>query len=323
MYYPNSIEEICYEESHIEQIHTEIKANFHDYYHKFIETEAGNSIDDNQLQKLAKHFGNTPPEKKKKDKSIALKNILNEGIDDFEKDRKKYLEILDLDKLDEYEDDPSFFKNTILKNQCPVIHATLQNKSAKELDKYRKEFKLADPTELLTVTYNITHFAKNYHENEYKPINYENIQSVQDLMLGDLLDEDYIVYGVIGGGIKSHFLYKLYPNVFPNRSREAIWALWYLTNKKTFKCKEDSEFLMIDVKNSVTQQNYFYPYDLFSYYALKIYLLLKKEAEKEKVEIPIGYRYVILDSYLSFVAQQHHEEISTLKQAIKDDNHGY
>jgi len=115
----------------------------------------------------------------------------------------------------------------------------------------------------------------------------------------------------------------MYPNIFPNRSRDAIWSLWYLTSKKKFKCKEDSEFLMIDVKNSVTQQNYFYPYDLFGFYALKLYLLLKEEAIRENVEIPIGYRYVILDSFLSYVAQQHIDEITVLKQAIKEDSHGY
>jgi len=37
---------------------------------------------------------------------------------------------------------------------------------------------------------------------------------------------------------------------------------------------------MIERKKNITQQNYFYPYDLFGFYALNIYLMLKKEAEK-------------------------------------------
>ncbi len=323
MYYPNSIEEVCYERQHIDEILNEIKANFYNYFHPYIETEAGNSVDDKQIQNLAKHFGTTPPDKKKKDRGQLYKNIINQSIDDYEKDRQKYLEILNLDKLEEYKDDPSFFKNTVLKNQCPVIHATLHNKSAKELDKYRREFRGSDPNDLLSVVSNITNFAIDYCKTKHDESIYESIDDIESMQLSELLNEDYIVYGVIGGGIKSHFLYKMYPNIFPNRSRDAIWSLWYLTSKKKFKCKEDSEFLMIDVKNSVTQQNYFYPYDLFSFYALKIYLLLREEAIRENVEIPIGYRYVILDSFLSYVAQQHLDEITVLKQAIKEDSHGY
>ena len=41
MYYPNDIEECCYEEEHIENIVKEIKIHFSDYFHSYIETEAG------------------------------------------------------------------------------------------------------------------------------------------------------------------------------------------------------------------------------------------------------------------------------------------
>src|SRR6476661_1370211 len=51
---------------------------------------------------------------------------------------------------------------------------------------------------------------------------------------------------VIGGGIKSHFLYSRYPYAFPNRSQNALWALYFLTDKKEFGFDDGSEFLMID-----------------------------------------------------------------------------
>lgn len=322
MYYPHDIEEICYEKDHIELVLSEIKANFYDYFQKFIETEAGSVPNHESLVMLAQHFGTTV-KKNKKDASDAFKRIIAEKIKDFEHDRQRYLEIMDSESLEEYEDQPSLFKNTILKDKCPIIRSTIQNTKAKELDKFRRDFNLSDPSELLQVVCNITEFAHHYVNQVYDRDSYESIQNLEELALSALLEKDYTVFGVIGGGIKSHFLYKLYPEVFPNRSREAIWALWYLTNKKPFGCKEDSEFLMIDTKQSITQQNYFYPYDLFGYYAFHVYLLLKKEAEKLQVHIDKSYRYVIVNAFLKFIADCHAEEINFLKSQVKEDSYGY
>lgn len=99
--------------------------------------------------------------------------------------------------------------------------------------------------------------------------------------------------------------------------------MWYLTNKSKFECKQDSEFLMIDIEKSITQQNYFYPYELFSFYAFQIYLLLKQKAIENEVYTNPEYRYVIVDAFLSFVASQHDDEISLLKSNIKDGGYGY
>jgi hypothetical protein len=325
MYFPNHIEDICYEKDHIEQVLCEIRSNFPHYFEKFIETEAGRVLSNENFIKLAEHFGNRSQvvERRRKDYAKSFRNIVKESIESFHKDRQSYLDILDEDALEEYEDDPSYFKNSVLKNQCPIIRATLQNKKATELDKFRKAFALADPNDMLRVVKNLYDFAQRYVKDVYRADQYELIDDVSELGLSDLDREDYTVSGVIGGGIKSHMLYKLFPFAFPNRSREAIWALWYLTSKKTFGCVEDSEFLMINVEEVTTQQNYFYPYDLFAFYALKVYLLLKKEAVKYGVNISSEYRYVILNSFLSFIAQNHAEEIDFLKAKVKDESDGY
>ena len=118
-------------------------------------------------------------------------------------------------------------------------------------------------------------------------------------------------------------LYKVHPSVFSNRSRNALWALWFLTDKEKFGCVKDSEFLMIDIDKVITQQNYFYPYELFSYYAFKISILLEEKAKGIGTYIDPNYRYVIVDAFLSFVSNHHSEEIDLLKRNIKDGGHGY
>lgn len=319
-----SVESICYEQKHIDKVLDAIKAKFPDYFNDFIMLEAGYAVSEKDIQKIATKLG-VQNVKAKKNTDIAkkFKNIIVESLDDFEKDREKYVAIFDEEALEEYEDDPQYFKSTVLKNECPIIHSTIHNKRAKELDKYRYEFNISDSNELLTVVSNLYNFAEEYYNNFYDEDTYDDIDNYKDLQISDLDTEDYTVYGVIGGGIKSHMLYKVYPSVFPNRSRDAIWALWYLSDKKTFECKQDSEFLMIDVEKSVTQQNYFYPYELFTFYGHQIFQMLKQEADENNVYLDPENRYIIVDAFLTFIAEQHDEEISFLKQQIKDGGFGF
>ncbi|AXI08444.1 hypothetical protein CUC15_05715 [Oceanobacillus zhaokaii] len=325
MYYPNIIEDICYDSDHIEQVLTEIKLNFHDYFSDFLQSEAGNGLSDDYVVNLVKHFGNDSQgqviKKRKKDTKKAFQQIIKESIEGYEKDREKYLDIFDEDVFDEYEDDPNYFKNKVLRDECPIIRVTIYS-NAKELEKYKRDFNLADPNDLLDVVMNLTSFANTYSQNQNSS-NYELIDSLEELGFQDLDTGDYIVYGAIGGGIKSHLLYKLQPAYFPNRSRDAIWALWYLSKKKTFGCLEDSEFLMINVKESITQQNYFYPYELFSYYALKIFQLIEREAMNLNIQLNKDYRFVLVNEFLSYVASVHSDEINFLKSQLKEANHGF
>ena len=323
MYYPNSIEEISYDKEHIEKVLTEIRVNFSDYFHEFISTEQGQSPSDDKFSELASKFKIVVNEKKKNSigKDVVLQRIIDESISDFEKDRKKYLEILDVEFLSEYDRNPTPFHKKVLRDECPIIRYTIQNKAAKELDKYRYEFSIADSGHLLKVVTNLTNFANEYSRNIYKSELYDKVNNPSDLKLDSLNSEDYTAYGVIGGGIKSHFLYKLFPNIFPNRSREAIWALWYLTSKKSFDCKQDSEFLMISTKENITQQNFFYPYDLFVYYGIKILNFIRKESAKLNISISNDYQFVILDFFFSYISKKHQSEINELKQKIKDDGY--
>jgi len=273
--------------------------------------------------KLKKKFNvNTDKNLCNRDKE-NFKSIIAEAYENFEKDRQKYIDIFDKETLDEWGDDPASFKSKVLKQECPIIHSTIYNKRAKELDKYRYEFSVADPEKLLHTVCNLCDFANEYMTEIYDKDDYEYAHSYDELGFECLDTEDYTVYGVIGGGIKSHMLYKLYPAAFPNRSRNAIWALWYLTNKEKFGCVMDSEFIMIDIDKNIAQQNYFYPYELFSFYALAIFNLLAAKAKEMNVYIDPEYRYVIVDAFFDYVASVNNEEISLLKSQIKDGGLGY
>lgn len=319
----SGVEDICYEQGHVETVLYAIKQNFDQYFMRFIDTTAGKGISIEAVQGLQKKLG-IEVQKKKKNSDLAenYKTIIREAIDDFERDQVDYQTIFRREWLEDLDEDADVFKSKTLRNECPIIRKTLANRRAKELDKYRASFSQADADWLLRIVYNLCVFGDEYQRN-YDPDTYEDAETYQDLDLGLLDTDDYTAYGVIGGGIKTHMLYKVHPSLFPNRSRSAIWALWYLTNKKTFGCHTDSEFLMIDLSKNIVQQNYFYPYQLFAFYAFEIYKMLRDKATEYDAYIDPDYRYVIVDAFLEFIAMEHDDEIAFLKSQIRDGGMGY
>lgn len=319
----SGVEDICYEQEHVEKVLAAIKQNFGLHFDRFLDSSGGKSISIENIQGLQKKLG-IEVQKKRKNSDLTenYKAIIREAIDDFEKDRKDYQKIFRQGWLEDLDEDADVFKSKTLKNECPIIRKTLANRRAKELDKYRASFSLADADWLLRVVYNLCVFGDGYQEN-YDPNTYEDAETYQDLDMGLLDTDDYTAYGVIGGGIKTHMLYKVHPALFPNRSRSAIWALWYLTNKETFGCQTDSEFLMIDLSKNIVQQNYFYPYQLFAFYAFEIYKMLRDKATEYNAYIDPDYRYVIVDAFLEFIAMEHDDEIAFLKSQIRDGGMGY
>lgn len=319
----SGVEDICYEQEHVERVLAAIKKNFDDHFMRFLDSAGGKGLSLEDIQGLQKKFGIEIQKKKKhSDLTGNYKTIIREAIDSFEKDREDYQKIFRQNWLEDLDEDADVFKSKILRNECPIIRKTLANKRAKELDKYRVSFSQADADWLLKVVYNLCVFGDEYQAG-YISDTYEEPQTYQDLNMSLLDTDDYTAYGVIGGGIKTHMLYKVHPAVFPNRSRSAIWALWYLTNKETFGCKTDSEFLMIDLSKNIVQQNYFYPYQLFAFYAFEIYKMLRDKATEYNAYIDTDYRYVIVDAFLEFIAMEHDDEIAFLKSQIRDGGMGY
>ncbi len=328
MYYPdcldyeNLIEEICYDQQHIENVWDEMYRVIPVYFEKYITSDGGHALDESELEKLAAKFGSTAkPKLKTKDVKKILSRLLKEAIDDFENERDIYKGILNPESLAEYKHDVNSFKNTVLKNQIPIIRKTLQNKKAKELDKFRAAFNGAQPGNLFDVTSNIVALAIKKRNEWYNEHEFENINSYNEIDYDQFDEEGYTAYGVIGGGIKSQFMYQLFPEMYPSRSREAVWALFYLSSRKEFGCRQNSPFLMINPKEGSTQQNYFYPYGLFSFYALRIYKKLKELYAEHEITLPIEYRFVVVNSFLSFVSRKHQAEIDLLKQ--KSENVQY
>lgn len=315
------VEDICYEDAHIEQVMSTIKTNFPTFFEQFLRTRESN-MPKEYIDVLRDRFMVDDSGKQLVfDEKIAFAELMHMAVNEFNSDRLSYQDLFNEDALEEYEDDPQLFKSKALANETPIIRKTLQNRLAKELDKFRAAFNKASAHVLLQVVERVANFAKNYIANIYDKANFDEKTQYKDFQFAVLDSEDYTVHGVIGGGIRSIFLYKNYPAVFPYRGRMNLWALWFLVGQKTFGCKMDSEFLMIDRSKNVTQQNYFYPYELFSFYALQIFLLIKKEAMRLGVALNYEYRFVYVDAFLNFIANQNIGKINFLSSKDQGDDY--
>lgn len=323
--YNLELDDFCYKAHHIKEVFGEIEKNFPNYFEKYIASRGGIIVNNDTIESLKEQLKINSNIKVTIDKSKYQKNldaIKNNAIQEFIKDVEEYEELFDLQTLEEYEEDPAGFKND-LKRDCSMIRKTLNSKD-KSLDQFKIKFNCCNANYLLEVMTNIATYLDKYPE-KWDGYDYDGDYKIEDLVESDLLEQSifdttgYGVDGVIGGGIKSYIAHKLLPQYFPHRSREAIWALWYLTDKKDFGCEQDSEFLMILTDKVVTQQNFYYPYQLFGIYSYLIYRSLLEKYNALDVHFSENYRYVLVNDFLKFIAKCHDSEITELSKNIREE----
>lgn len=319
MHHPNrELEEICYQPSHLAAVEAALVVGVKKYFPLYAAPVSG-AAQGPALGDLtdSSDFRIKAMQQSKKPAVPITKTVLQQRADnaiaEFESDRADYEELLDEEALEEYGDDPSSFHRTVLRNDCPIIRKTLHNTKQKELDRYRTDFRRTDPKDLHMVISNLAWFGREYAK-EYRRPKFLKVNTLDELSFDELDTDDYTVYKVIGGGIKSNLLYKLYPHIFPYRSQDAIWAMWFLVDQEDFGCRQSSEFLMIDVDKTTTRQNYYYPYALFALYALKLSRQLAEAWAEAGAPFPEEHRFVLLHDFLSFVASQHATVINDLKK---------
>ena len=70
------VEEICYDHTHIQNVVSEIKKNFDTYFEKYIQTEAGNGISQEDFEKMKRKMGICSDEKRQKKIKKVVDKVL-------------------------------------------------------------------------------------------------------------------------------------------------------------------------------------------------------------------------------------------------------
>lgn len=246
--------------------------------------------------------------------------FLKELIEKNDKLHDKYHDIFALDVMgEEYAEDVEGFKSAILKKDCDVIRRTLQSRT-ETLKEWRAKFYACKSQELYDTFYNMMSFAAEYNE-EMDEDAMEALDQVDDCSLSEMEEDACYKSGVLGYGIVSNILNHMYPRVFPGNYKSGIWSLYFLSDGiKVIKMPSGtSEFGMVkDETWSKTgiyemEHNYFFPYEVFCIYTLRIYRVLTEAiTSKFKKEYPSDYRFLLTNNFYEYVTSENRAYITTL-----------
>jgi hypothetical protein len=121
-------------------------------------------------------------------------------------------------------------------------------------------------------------------------------------------------------GIKSIVLYHLDSNRLPARGRDGLYGLFFLSGRDDFGLpSKSSEFLMInDVAPAsdgsiIMDQNYWYPYGLFSLYALRVFKWIGQRSSSAGYSFDHSVRYVYVQRFFEAVCAQHTDDLKTMR----------
>lgn len=245
--------------------------------------------------------------------------FLKKQISDNDKLHDKYHSIFDMDAMEEYAEDTEGFKSAVLKKECDVIRKTLSSRT-EALKEWKSKFYGCKSQALYDTFYNMITFAADYVE-EMDEEAMIALDTVDECGLAEMEEDACYKAGVLGYGIVSNILNHMYPRVFPGSYKAGVWSLYFLSNgSKTIETpSKTSEFSMVkDETWSKTgiyemEHNYFFPYEVFCIYTLRIYrALTEKIAARFHKEYPSDYRFLLTNSFYDYVTSENRANIATL-----------
>lgn len=291
--------ETCREPQHIARVWKAIEGRLPGYWDRFVEREAAKAAGQKRLSAEA-----------------ALKAFAS-AIQQYEKQAAKYRDFFDVEAMDEFAEDPGVFKQHLAKD-VPVIAGSL-NQRRPELQEWQRHYRASRSRDLYEVFANILDFQRDWAKNQKEAV-YATYNSPEDIGLEPLDGEEMGLVSVIGMGIKSIVLYNLDPQKLPQRARTDLYGLYFLSGMDDFGlASKSSEFLMINDRevasngSMVMEHNFWYSYELFTLYALRIFRWLQEKVTAEGASLDTAMRYVYVTHFLSQVCSEHIEDMKIMR----------
>lgn len=304
--------ELIHRSEHIVKVEELIDKNFNSYFEMVLRT-AKDAITPDDLA-AAWNKTETAP-----DKGKAIRALFSKRIEEYRKEAEKYRNAFDEENLEGFMFDENAFKE-YLTRECPVITHSFYAK-AEELKEWQIAYATSSSVELLEIFNNLIQFSNDYAAS-FNESEYSQYQRAEEFGFDKIEDENYGIVGVIGMGIKAITIYHLFPNIFPKRGKLDLFGMYFLTDRSHFRLPtKTSEFIMVNDKANGKEgvykvdQNYWYPYGLFTAYAMKLYCKIASYCEKQGSPLDPHYRYVYVNTFLEGISRHYKEDIQTLTRS--------
>lgn len=244
--------------------------------------------------------------KDNKDSIAKLKtkvSSMEKEVEEYSKECHNYFsqEILEI-----MEGDLDSFKDSIFGEKLWTVRSSLHDMSNPELDRYRDSFDNATPREIYTCVKTILDKTVSYVKEIFPKIDMRRILKIENMKLEYLDGEDVLLTGVIGLGIRSELLHRMYPRVFPIMTRRSLWGMFFLTNQNEFVVDENRD------GRSRTSHEWNYEYPRFCFYMNYLTLLLEYYFDKYGIKLKNEIRYGYINLMLVEYAKKHKNEIDKL-----------
>jgi hypothetical protein len=303
---------------HVAKVWGAIEKALPEYWNKFIAAERKPESSD-PVAALAAKFGKAAaPKTKAESECEILSRVFEQAIASYEKEAAKYRKFFQPDAIEEFHDDPNSFKQALARD-VPVIANTLRQRRA-ELREWQAHFRMARAKDLLEVFSNVMDFGDDWC-GAHAVADYEDFDAPEVFELDPLDDDEAMVMAnVVGMGIKSIVLYHLHPDRLPARGRYGLYGLYFLSGREHFGLpSKSSEFLMVNDLSPasdgsiIMDQNYWYPYGLFSLYALRVFKWIEQRATKAGYSFDRSVRHVYVERFFESVCNQHIADLKTMR----------
>lgn len=246
----------------------------------------------------------------KRDNREAIKQ-LKKQVQQWEKenriDQTAFKEIFDIELFEDKNPDrysPTEFKWNVFAKDLWTVKAALRTPDP-ELDQYKESFKDADPLEIYATVYNILIAAKDYAA---KNIPFARRSTVESLELDFLHEDQYMLRGVIGRGIRSEILYRLYPGTFAIMTRRNLWGMYFLTDADEFLVDQfDDETLRYR-----TSTEWEYDYPRFCFYSNFLANLIDAAYKQVAISMDQSMRFGYVNFFLNALADANKNQIKKL-----------
>lgn len=246
---------------------------------------------------------------KKKQKGIVEKKV-EQWRTEIETYCQELSTAFDDKKMLFFENHPNEFKSKSFRNNLWTVSSALKTRDP-DLARYKKDFANVTADEVLETVQHILSSTRAYIDQTASSLDYVSVKSIEELEMGFLDEEDMLLNKVIGYGIRSEILHRMFPAHFPIMTQRTLWAMYFLTDRA-------GEFIAIEHKTRSgimrVSHNWQYDYARFTYYNNFVGNLLQKKLEAFKIKLEPELRFGYINLFLVELAILHKEDIKVLHE---------